>query len=140
MKIKLFACLVGLIFILNCKDDDTTGDFIGTWVASNIEITDCENFTNNDFISVQCNDNSCYRLILTDSSTYSFQTGLELENGTWAASGNTLTFCTDEEGEQNCREASGVLNSSGMRLSFVEGNEGCITGYIMQREIPDDGN
>ncbi len=134
MKIKLFGFLLVSILIISCKDDDTSGDYIGTWIATNIEITDCENFTLNDSRSVQCNDNTCFKIIFTDSSTYSFQRGLEFEAGTWGASGVNLTFCTENEGEEDCRSATGVISVSGMRLSFVEGNEGCITGYIMVRE------
>ena len=141
MKIKLFGGLILLILITSCKDDDTSGDYIGSWIATNIEITDCENFTLNDSRSVQCTDNSCYRIVFTDSSAYTFQRGLEFERGTWGADGVNLTFCTENEGEESCRGATGVISVSGMRLSFVEGNEGCITAYIMVREeVIDEGN
>lgn len=135
MKIKLFGALLFVAFLFSCKDDDTTTSYIGTWVATNIEVTDCENFSLNDSRSVQCTDNSCYRIILTDSAVYTFQTGLSFENGTWAADGVNLTFCRDEEGETVCKTATGVISGSGgLRLSFVEGNEGCVTAYIMNRE------
>ncbi len=141
MKIKLFGFLFVSILIFSCKDDDTTGDYIGTWIATNVEITDCENFTLNDSRSVQCTDNSCYKIVFTDSAAYSFQRGLETERGTWGASGVNLTFCTDNEGVEECKSATGVISVSGMRLSFVEGNEGCITAFIMVREeIIDESN
>lgn len=139
MKSKLAVCLLALVFLLNCKDEDTTGDYIGVWVATNIDITDCENFTNDEFRSVQCNDNTCYRISLNADGTYTFQKGLEFEQGNWSADGAVLTFCFDEEGEQSCSEGTGILNSTGMRLSFEEGPPGCITGYILVREV-DDGS
>ncbi len=139
MKIKFFTCLVILALLFSCgKDDDTSGSFFGTWVATNIDITDCENFTLNDMRSVQCTDNSCYRLELRDTLTYSFQTGQEFENGTWSADGAVLTFCFEGEDETVCRTATGILSTSGLRLSFEEGNAGCITSYIMVREEEDE--
>ena len=146
MKIKLIACLTILIFSLSCgSDDDTSASFIGTWEATNIDITDCENFTNDDFRSVQCNENSCYRMIFNSDKTYSFQTGLSIEIGTWEASGASITFCYEDEEDPICRTGTGVLaGTTSLRLSFEEGNEGCITGYIMEKsesETPvDDGN
>jgi len=134
MKIKLFGALLFIAFLFSCKDDDTTDSYIGTWVASRIDVSDCENFSLNDSRPVQCNDNTCYKIIFTDSATYTFQIGLDFENGTWASDGVNLTFCQDDEGEQVCKTATGVISASGMRLSFVEGNEGCITAYVMSKE------
>ncbi|MEP5611958.1 MAG: hypothetical protein ABJP45_06895 [Cyclobacteriaceae bacterium] len=134
MKIKLFSTLLFMAFLFSCKDEDTTGSYIGIWTASRIDVTDCENFSLNDSRPVQCTDNTCYKITFTDSATYTFQKGLEFENGTWAADGVSLTFCRDDEGEQICKTATGVISASGMRLSFVEGNEGCVTAYVMSKE------
>ena len=147
MKIKLVACLSVLILFTSCeKDDNTSASYIGTWEATNIDVTDCENFTNDNFRSVQCNENTCYRMIFSTDSlgqTYSFQTGLNVEIGTWVASGVVITFCYEDEEDQICRTGTGVIaGTTAMRLSFEEGNEGCITAYIMEKveDIPEDGN
>ncbi|MEP1094856.1 MAG: hypothetical protein ABJG78_07075 [Cyclobacteriaceae bacterium] len=134
MKIKLFSTLLFMAFLLSCKDEDTTGSYIGTWTASRIDVSDCENFSLNNSRPVQCTDNTCYQINFTDSAAYTFQIGLEFESGTWASDGVNLTFCREEEGEQICKTATGVISASGMRLSFVQGNEGCITAYVMSKE------
>ena len=135
MKIKLIFSLLALSVLLNCKDEDTTGDYIGTWIATNIDITDCENFTLNDFRSVQCNDTNCYKIEFNADGSYAFQRGLDTERGTWSADGAVISLCFDEEGEQVCTSATAIIASGGtLRLSFEEGGVGCITAYIMERD------
>lgn len=146
MKMKLLICLLAVVVILvNCsKDDDTSATYVGTWIATNVNVEDCENFTLNETRAVQCTDNSCYRLILTDSSVYSFQRGQDFEVGMWAADGATLSFVVDDEGTSITTQGSGILTSAGLTLSIAEGSPGCVTIYIMEREeeeeVVDDGN
>ncbi|MEQ9403989.1 MAG: hypothetical protein RIM99_10405 [Cyclobacteriaceae bacterium] len=141
MKIKFTALLLSTLFLMNCgDDDDTAASYIGTWVATNIDINSCEDFTQDNFSSVQCTDQSCYKITLTDSLTYEFQRVLDTERGTWNSSGVVLTLCRDDEGEQICDTYIGTLNSSGLRLSEAAEPDGCITSYIMEREVIDETN
>ncbi len=142
MKIKIFFPLVALIFVISCNnDDDTTGSYIGTWEATNIEITECEDPANDDFQSVQCNDNSCYRIVFSADGTYNFQLGFDNESGTWTSSGAVITFCIEEDGVQECKEGIGTISGINLRLAFTSETDGCNTAYIMEKveDTVDDG-
>lgn len=141
MKIKLFAFLLILLLISSCgNDDDTTGSFLGTWEATNIDINTCEDFEDDNFSSVQCTDISCYRVVFSNDNTYSFKQGLTTESGTWSADGPILTFCITEDGESFCRTLTGTISASGLRLSEEAQENGCITSYIMVRATEEEDN
>ena len=146
MKIKPLFFSLAVFCIAACSDDDnTSGDYYGTWEATQIDTHNCDNSTLDNIQSVQCNDNTCYRIVFNTDFTYSFQRGLEIETGNWEASGVILTLCRDEDGERLCDEPVGALAGSSMRLSYTDADSGCITAYIMQRAATqddgsDDGN
>lgn len=135
MKTKIAATLITLGFLAGCgNDDDTSASFFGTWIATNIEIRNCDDPENDDFRSVQCSDVDCYRLDLETDGTYAFQQGLVTQRGDWSATDAVITFVTDNEGETVRTNASGRISSGTLRLTFTSDTDNCETSYIMDRQ------
>lgn len=139
MKIKFITCLLIILTVVSCgKDDDTTATYLGTWIATNIDITRCDDFEDEDFRTVRCTDNSCYRLIFNNDGTYSFQTGITTDTGTWTADGFNITFCIEDDEGDICTVATGVISST-LRLTYEAEANGCITAYVFEKlEETDD--
>lgn len=134
MKVLLATLVFLAIGLVACNnDDDTTGDYTGTWIAIRIEIADCDDFTMNNTTPEQCNDQTCNRITFGADGNYTFEIELFTETGTWTSSGTTVTFCQIEDGEQICEDATGVITGGVLRLGFQE-DAGCVRTYIMERE------
>lgn len=138
MKIKFITCLLIVLTAISCgKDDDTTATYLGTWIATNIDITRCDDFEDEDSRTLRCTDTSCYKLIFNSDGTYSFQTGITTEIGTWTADGFNITFCIEEDEGEICTVATGVITST-LRLTYEATANGCVTAYVLENEVADD--
>lgn len=127
-----------MVFALfsSCNDDDNSAEsYVGTWIATTEETTDCTDARDNSFQMLSCTDVDCFRLTLNGDGTYSFQEGLPTEVGTWSASGRTLSLCTENDGEQTCRFSTGIFQGAGLLFSISDEDTGCTTMYTMEREV-----
>lgn len=138
MKKIIPFLLITSVWLISCSDDDNTGNFIGTWVASSIVITDCQDGNRNGTNEVSCDDVSCYRLVLDGSdNSYSFQRGLTIERGTWDVN-DFLLLCMDEEGERTCEQFAVQFSGISMILTSDSTSSGCVTNYFFSPETPVD--
>lgn len=123
MKKIITTCLLCLIFLVNCKDDeDDTGSLIGSWLGTNIAVIDCSDPTANSSNGLSCSATNCYLLTLNDDGTYTYQTGSRASNGDWTSSGGTLSLCIDEEGELVC-DNFGIEQITATSLILATTNE-----------------
>ena len=140
MRTKIAAILL-IVFFAGCgNDDDTSATFFGTWIATNIEIRNCDDPNNDDFRSVQCSDVDCYRIELNTDGSFAFQQGLVTQRGDWTASDAIITFSTENEGEIIQTNAVGVISSQTLRLTFTSETDNCETSYIMERQEDTSAN
>lgn len=123
--------------MIGCSDDDSSGNFIGTWVASSVAVSNCQTDARNGTDPLTCDDVSCTRLELNSDNTYSFQRGLAVSNGTWSG-GSTLELCQDEEGEIVCERFGVQFSGISLILTADSTSSGCISTYFFNPEIPAD--
>lgn len=132
-RIFLPLVLIALTLVSCDEEVDPRTKYLGSWLGTNIEITDCDNFEDEDFRTLRCNETSCNRLIFKDDGTYSFQRGLVIENGTWTVEGINITFCVEEDEGDICSMASGSLTSV-LRLTYEPQENSCVTAYVFSKE------
>ncbi len=141
-KILLLLLAISLIWTSGCKDDDKTGSFVGLWIGTKIEVTDCTDPTDVSQENLSCDDTECYRLELNGDNTYFYQEGLPSKTGNWSTAGG-ITLCVLEDGEEVCETFAATVNSTTLTLSETNEDSGCVTSYIFTRteemeEEPDD--
>ncbi len=123
--------------MIGCSDDDSLGNFVGTWVASSVTVSNCQDEARNGTDQVSCDDVTCTRLELNSDKTYSFQRGLSIERGTWDG-GSSLELCKDEEGEIICERFGVQFSGISLILTTDSTSSGCISSFIFNPEIPAD--
>lgn len=125
--------IISCFWLIGCGDDDSSGNFIETWVASSITVSDCSDPARNGTNAVSCDDVTCYRLELNGDDSYTFQRGLSIENGTWGV-GDFLQLCMTEEGETSCENFAVQFTGISMVLTSDSTSSGCVTNYFFSPE------
>ncbi|MEO9485546.1 MAG: hypothetical protein ABJG47_18950 [Ekhidna sp.] len=128
--------LISCICFFGCGDDDNSASFVGTWVADNITVSDCSEPARNRSDALDCDDVSCFKLVLNGDKTYTFQRGLPVESGNWDA-GDFLNLCMDSEGEIICERFAAQFSGISMILTADSTSSGCVTSYIFNLQAPD---
>ncbi|MEP1033301.1 hypothetical protein [Ekhidna sp.] len=137
MKKIIPFLLISCIWFIGCGDDDSSGNLIGTWVATSILVSDCQDGNRNGANDVSCDEVSCYRLALNGDDTYSFQRGLGTDNGTWDV-GDFLRLCMTEEGETSCEQFAVQFSGISMILIADSTSAGCVSTYFFNPETQAD--
>lgn len=137
MKKIIPLLLISCVWFIGCGDDDSSGNFIGVWVANSIVVTNCQDDNRNGANGVACDDVSCYRLELNEDNTYSFQRGLGIEEGTWDVD-DFLVLCVEQEGEIDCENFSVQFSGISMILTADSTSSGCTSSYFFDPETPTD--
>ena len=120
---------------MNCKEEDDAGNlYVGVWMGTILEASECDSEENDFRSDLACDDNSCNRLTLNSDGTFSFQEGLPTKSGTWNVTGTTLSLCIDEEGELECIDYTSTLGSR-LTLSLLSESTGCNTTITFEREV-----
>lgn len=133
MKIKFLILLIAPILFTNCGKDDSAKTYEGTWIGTTEEIAGCK-FEEDDLSSdLSCDDNSCYRLTLNGDGSFTYQEDLSTRDGTWTVSGDTLTLCSEDDGENVCVTYSASIGAT-LTLSVVNGTSECTTTTTFGRE------
>lgn len=137
MKKIIPLLLITCIWFIGCSDDDSSGNFIGTWVATSVVVSNCQDDNRNGADELACDDVTCYRLELNADETYSYQRGLGVETGTWD-SGDVLRLCMDQEGEITCESFGVQFSGISMILTADSTTSGCISSFFFDPEVPAD--
>ena len=130
-KLLLLTCIAWLS--VSCSEDDESTDFVGIWEGSSLQKTDCMNPVDNTTTRRSCDDTQCFRLILNGDNSFSFQEGLPIKSGRWDVSGDSLSLCIEEDGEEVCETFIVSLTSVTLSLGTLNEANGCLTNQIFDR-------
>ncbi|MFY0650472.1 MAG: hypothetical protein JXQ96_00495 [Cyclobacteriaceae bacterium] len=128
MKRCILLSIAILPIIFGCsKDDDASNqnELEGTWVSSAVEVTGCEDESDN--YTTTC-DSPCLFLRIAADSTFEETDASdgdgEIREGTIVVSGSDLILC-DPDGESNCVRKSFSQDGDSMSLSSTD-EDGCL--------------
>ncbi|WP_436516011.1 hypothetical protein [Ekhidna sp. To15] len=137
MKKIIPFLLIICVWLIGCNDDDSSGNFVGVWVAKSVAVTNCQDDNRNGTNGISCDDISCYRLELNEDGSYTYQRGLGTEEGTWDVN-DFLTLCVDEENELVCENFSVQFSGISMILTADSTSSGCTSSFFFDPEVQTD--
>lgn len=138
MRQLLWFTILFIALACNDKDEEAENNLVGSWVAINFAVANCEDIRDNDTGNIDCSDLNCQRYIFSDSTTFIVQIttdgATQSESGTLNVDGDRLTLCSEDEEEVICEVFSFVLDENSLTLSEAADSTGCVrrVGYLRE--------
>lgn len=144
-KLLLAGFVFTLAFTHSCKEDpkkENEANLIGTWVAVETTLRDCQTPDNNGVTELECTSVDCFKLIVEKDSLgriYSLVTianSVETGNsGTYSVGETKLTLCESiDEDEVICDTYKMDVSKTSLTLTLFDVDIACevVTRYIKE--------
>lgn len=158
-SIFLTTLLSSLLFFASCKEEDNTQkenqeNIIGTWIATEVSTTACEDPDSDASSSLECTSANCltYQFVSDTTQLFIITTitdGITRnESGIYMVSKSQVSFCAEEEEDGLVCTASDLLfvqdNSIALTMTLTTTSEetGCIevvTLVKQEEEVEEEG-
>ncbi len=130
LKSLVFIVLaVSSVYMSSCSDDDAKNDLLGSWVATTIVNSSCDDSSDDGTTTPTCTSEDCIRIVFTEGSEYEIQIiesgATRRESGTIRIDGSTIDLCEEEEGASVCNRFSFSVSSTTLVLTMTDESTGC---------------
>lgn len=125
----LIVFVTSFIYLSSCSEDDAKNDLLGSWVATTIVNSSCDDSNDDGTTTLTCTTEDCIRIVFSEGSEYEIQitenTANRRESGTVRIDGSTIDLCEEDEGVSVCDRFSFSVNSSTLVLTMTDESTGC---------------
>lgn len=130
---SIFTIVITFLTLISCGDDDDKKNeerLIGSWVAVQTEVTECNDPNQNFTQNLSCTEEACTTLILNEDGNYQYTVKENLvgitESGIWSLSGNTITFTFSDEDVETTYQRNFTISDDVLILTNTVESTGCI--------------
>lgn len=135
----LIAFIASFVCLSSCKEDDASNDLLGSWVATSVVKSSCEDSSDDGTSELTCTTEDCIRVIFSEGAEYEFQvtesSATRRQSGTVRLDGSTMDLCEEEEGVSLCDRYSFSVSSSTLVLTIANESTGCQVRTTYSKEL-----
>ncbi len=128
-SLVLIVFVTSFIYLSSCSEDDAKNDLLGSWVATTVVNSSCDDSNDDGTTTLTCTTEDCIRIVFSEGSEYEIQitenTASRRESGTVRIDGSTIDLCEEDEGVSVCDRFSFSVNSSTLVLTMTDDQTGC---------------